>query len=91
MPSVSGQALLSADSCIIEEQENHLVIAIRVPKATIAGNIPVFAAMAKISGAGDQRVLKHQSRPTIEVKRMGHRWIFPTNVRLETEIAAAQP
>ena len=31
---------INVNSCIIEEQENHLVIAIRVPKATIAGNIP---------------------------------------------------
>lgn len=31
--------------CVIEEQEDHLVIAIRIPKAEIAANIHLLAGL----------------------------------------------
>jgi hypothetical protein len=34
------------DGCIIQEQDDHLVLAIRIPKATIGANLHLFAALA---------------------------------------------
>jgi hypothetical protein len=42
---------INVDSCIIEEQDDHLVLAIRIPKATIVANLPVLAALAERCGA----------------------------------------
>jgi hypothetical protein len=42
---------IGVDACIIEEQDDHLVVAWRIPKATIETNIPVFEALARCSGA----------------------------------------
>jgi len=41
---------IGVDSCIIEEQEDHLVLAIRVPKATIAANLAFLGALAECCG-----------------------------------------
>jgi hypothetical protein len=38
------------DACIIEEQDDHLVLAVRVPKALIASNLHLLAALAERSG-----------------------------------------
>jgi hypothetical protein len=49
---------INVDGCIIEEQPDHLVLAVRVPKATIAANRALFAAMgarADVDG--------HQEKP----------------------------
>src|ERR1700729_3741985 len=54
---------LNVDSCIIEEQEDHLVLAIRVPKATIAANLPTFGALAECCGGDDHRVCSTRSDP----------------------------
>jgi hypothetical protein len=35
-------------NCIIEEQDDHIVVAIRIPKAEIANNIHFLAALADV-------------------------------------------
>jgi hypothetical protein len=42
---------INVDACIIEEQDDHLVVAIRVPKATIVSNLAFLGAMAECCGA----------------------------------------
>jgi hypothetical protein len=37
---------IGVDACIIEEQDDHIVLAIRIPKSTIETNLPVFEALA---------------------------------------------
>jgi hypothetical protein len=39
------------DCCVIEEQEDHLVLAVRIPKATIAANLALFSAFADLTKA----------------------------------------
>jgi hypothetical protein len=46
---------INVDSCIIEEQDDHLMLAIRMPKATIASNIALLAAMADCCGVAIPR------------------------------------
>jgi hypothetical protein len=43
--------VIDVDACIIEEQPEHLVLAIRVPRASIRQNMPLLAALAERSGA----------------------------------------
>ena len=76
---------INVDSCIIEEQEDHLVIAIRVPKATVANNLAMFVAMADRCGADDPRVWSTRSDPPLRsnlwgaivgfFRQMGHRFV----------------
>jgi hypothetical protein len=40
---------IGVDACIIGEQDDHLVLAIRIPKATIETNLPVFEALTRRS------------------------------------------
>jgi hypothetical protein len=54
---------INVDSCIIEDQEDYLVIAIRVPKATIAANLSMFGAMAKRCEGGDRAVWSTRADP----------------------------
>jgi hypothetical protein len=42
---------INVDSCIIEEQDDHLVLAIRVPRATIVSNMALLGALAECCGA----------------------------------------
>jgi hypothetical protein len=44
----SGQ--LTVDACVIDDQPEHIVLAVRVPKDTIAANIPLMAYLADQSG-----------------------------------------
>lgn len=37
--------------CVIEDQDDHLVIAIRIPKAEIVANIHLLAALATVKPA----------------------------------------
>ena len=39
--------LFTNDACIIEEQPDHLVVAIRVPKETIRNNLAFLTALAE--------------------------------------------
>jgi hypothetical protein len=41
---------INVDSCIIEDQEDHLGLAIRVPKATIVSNMALLGALAECCG-----------------------------------------
>jgi hypothetical protein len=59
---------ISVDGCIIEEQDDHLVLAIRVPKATIASNMALFAAMADCCGS-DHRVWSTRADPPLRSNR----------------------
>jgi hypothetical protein len=45
-----GMPSFETDGCIIEDQADHLVLAIRVPKSTIAANVHLFAALANHVG-----------------------------------------
>jgi hypothetical protein len=47
--------ILSVDASIIDDQPDHLVLAIRVPKATLDANLPLLAAIA-------ERTAPHLSR-----------------------------
>lgn len=42
-------------NCIIEEQEHHIVVAIRIPKATLAENMALFAALADRCDVPEER------------------------------------
>jgi hypothetical protein len=53
---------INVDGCIIEEQDDHLVLAIRVPKATIANNLALFAAIGECCGV-NQRVWSTRDDP----------------------------
>ena len=35
-------------NCVIEEQDDHIVIAIRIPKSEIAANIHLLAGLANV-------------------------------------------
>lgn len=39
------------DGCVIEEQEDHLVLAVRIPKTTINANMALLAVLADLAGA----------------------------------------
>jgi hypothetical protein len=54
---------INVDSCIIEEQEDHLVLAIRVPKAKIAANLAVLGALANCCGRAIPRVWSTRDDP----------------------------
>jgi hypothetical protein len=54
---------INVDSCIIEEQDDHLVLAIRVPKATFVSNLPVFAAIADRCGVAIPKVWSTRDDP----------------------------
>jgi len=41
---------INVDGCIIEEQLDHLVLAIRIPKATIVSNLALLGALAECCG-----------------------------------------
>lgn len=46
---------LLADASIIQEQPDHLVVAIRIPKALINANLHLFAALADCAGGGSNQ------------------------------------
>jgi hypothetical protein len=46
LPSIAG-------NCIIEDQGDHLIVALKIPKATIQDNLPLFGALAYYAGAPD--------------------------------------
>jgi hypothetical protein len=56
---------INVDSCIIEEQEDHLVLAIRVPKATIVSNLALFGALAGCCGMAIPRVWSTRDDPPL--------------------------
>jgi hypothetical protein len=56
---------INVDGCIIEEQDDHLVLAIRMPKATIASNIALLAAMADYCGVAIPRVWSTRADPPL--------------------------
>ena len=56
---------INVDSCIIEEQDDHLVLAIRVPKATIVSNLALFAALANCCGVAIPRVWSTRADPPL--------------------------
>jgi hypothetical protein len=60
---------IGVDSCIIEEQEDHLVLAIRIPKATIISNLAVLGALADCCGAENQKVWSTRSDPPLRSRR----------------------
>jgi hypothetical protein len=57
--------VINVDGCIIEEQDDHLVLAIRNPKATIVSNIAFLDAMADCCGVANQRVWSARSDPPL--------------------------
>jgi len=54
---------INVDSCIIEEQEDHLVLAIRLPKATIVANLALFNSLANCCGRAIPRVWSTRADP----------------------------
>jgi hypothetical protein len=38
------------EACIIQEQEEHLVLAVRIPKAVIEANLPLLAGLVRRVG-----------------------------------------
>jgi hypothetical protein len=50
-------------NCIIEEQEDHLVIAVRVPRSVIKKNVSLLAALADIVGQPDGGVWSTRDDP----------------------------
>jgi hypothetical protein len=60
---------INVESCIIEEQDDHLVLAVRVPKATIANNMALLGALAECCGGDDQRVWSTRTDPPIASHR----------------------
>jgi hypothetical protein len=54
---------IGVDSCIIEEQDDHLVLAIRIPKATIVSSLPFLAALAARCGRAIPRVWSTRDDP----------------------------
>jgi hypothetical protein len=54
---------INVDGCIIEEQDDQLVPAIRVPKATIVSNLALLAAMAECCGMAVPRVWSTRDDP----------------------------
>ena len=60
---------INVDSCIIEEQEEHLVIALRIPKSLIASNMSFLAALAKRCGDDNRRVWSTRSDPPLRSNR----------------------
>ena len=54
---------INVDGCIIEDQEDHLVVAIRIPKATISSNLALFAALAGRCGMAIPRVWSTRNDP----------------------------
>jgi hypothetical protein len=55
----------STSTPAIEEQDDHLVLAIRVPKATIVSNLPVFAALAARCGVAIPRLWSTRDDPPL--------------------------
>jgi hypothetical protein len=51
-----GMPSIQNDGCIIEEQHDHLVIALRVPKELISANLPLLAALAELSAPSAKRI-----------------------------------
>jgi hypothetical protein len=39
------------DSCVIEEQDDHLVLAVRIPKVTINSNMALLAVLSDLASA----------------------------------------
>jgi hypothetical protein len=60
---------INVDSCISEEQEDHLVLAIRVPKSTIFSNIALLAAMIDAAGVAVPRVWSTRTDPPSRANR----------------------
>jgi hypothetical protein len=56
---------INVDGCIIEEQDDHLVLAIRVPKATIMANLALFNALANCCGVAIPRVWSTRDDPPL--------------------------
>jgi hypothetical protein len=54
---------INVDGCIIEEQDDHLVIAIRVPKAKIASNRALLGALADCCGVAIPKVWSTRDDP----------------------------
>jgi hypothetical protein len=61
---------INVDGCIIEEQEDHLVLAIRIPKATFVANLALLGAVMECSGVKDRPVWSTRDDPPLE-KRVG--------------------
>jgi hypothetical protein len=59
---------IGVDACIIEEQPDHLVLAIRVPKATIIDSAALLAAVVECSGVEDQGVWSTRADPPSEAE-----------------------
>jgi len=69
---------INVDSCIIEEQDDHLIVALRIPKVTIAVNLAFFGAMARRCGGDDQRVWSTRTDPPLR----SNRWLAIGNAPL---------
>jgi hypothetical protein len=54
---------INVDGCIIEEQDDHLVLAIRVPKAKIVSSLPLLAALANCCGRAIPRIFSTRDDP----------------------------
>jgi hypothetical protein len=55
-PNGSFIPSINFDACIIEEQPEHLVVAVRIPKETILNNLSLFNSLALAAaddGSGD--------------------------------------
>jgi hypothetical protein len=53
----TGMPSIQTDGCVIEEQPDHLVLAIRVPRKLISDNLPLLAALADCAAPGSGRVI----------------------------------
>lgn len=47
IPSISG-------NCILEDQGDYLIVALRIPKSVILSNLDMFGALAKYSGGSKE-------------------------------------
>ena len=55
--------VLTADACIIEEQPDHIVLAIRVPRAVIGQNLPLLSALSERTGSPSPRAAQGRALP----------------------------
>jgi hypothetical protein len=79
MREATGLPTFLADGSIIQEQDDHLVVAVRIPKATINANLHLFAALAESAGSGDRAVTAPPIAPAaaaVAVKRKKPSWTY---------------
>ena len=86
-----GMPSIQNDGCIIEEQPDHLVVALRLPKALIRANLPLMSAVADRCSPGLGRAIAERvSAPYIspDPPHQQRRYFTPRNLMRIFVIAA---